>query len=367
MKLFKMQESTQAYLKQGLMGFAGSGKTWTASLTASGLVLLMRERGMEQGNKPVAFLDTETGSDYVKPKLFTEKNIDLVVSKTRAFKDLIPAIEEAEKECSVLIIDSLTHFWREFTEAYQRKRNRSRLQFQDWAYLKSEWGKFTDAYVNSALHIILCGRAGFEYDYFEDDDGKKELQKTGIKMKAETETGYEPSLLILMERQVDTDTKKVNRVGHVLKDRFDVIDGKTFVKPTFEDFLPHIERLNLGGKQLGVDTSRTSDDMIRQDGKPEWKYREEQKEIVLDEIAEVIKKHHSGSSEAAKKSRGDLMEEVFKTRSWKVIQTLHLDTLKAGRDALWVKLEGEPYVDPKLKTDDFDLPEDYGKEKAANE
>jgi len=38
----------------------------------------------------------------------------------------------------------------------------------------------------------------------------------------------------------------------VLKDRSTLLDGKTFRNPTFETFLPHIQLLNLGGKQLGV-------------------------------------------------------------------------------------------------------------------
>jgi hypothetical protein len=159
-----------------------------------------------------------------------------------------------------LLIDSISHFWREFTEAYAKKRNRHRgLEFSDWAYLKSEWGKFTDAYVNSAAHIIMCGRAGYEFDFFEDENGKKQLEKTGVKMRAETETGYEPSLLIWLERHMDMDSRKVYREAHVLKERFDVIDGKTFRDPTFANFLPHIELLNLGGQQVGVDTTRTSE------------------------------------------------------------------------------------------------------------
>jgi hypothetical protein len=48
--------------------------------------------------------------------------------------------------------------------------------------------------------VIICGRAGYEYDYFEDDEGKKQLEKTGIKMKAETEMGFEPSLLVFRFR-----------------------------------------------------------------------------------------------------------------------------------------------------------------------
>ncbi|WP_410501155.1 hypothetical protein QK891_01075 [Escherichia coli] len=69
MALFQRAINTQAYLKAGIMGFAGDGKTYTASELAIGLVMLMRQRGIEAGNRPVMFLDTETGSDWVNPAL----------------------------------------------------------------------------------------------------------------------------------------------------------------------------------------------------------------------------------------------------------------------------------------------------------
>ena len=43
MALFQRATNTQAFLKAGIMGFAGDGKTYTASELAIGLVLLMRQ------------------------------------------------------------------------------------------------------------------------------------------------------------------------------------------------------------------------------------------------------------------------------------------------------------------------------------
>src|SRR6185503_10075486 len=98
----------------------------------------------------------------------------------------------------------------------------------------------TDFYLNSKLHIIICGRAGFDYDYEENEETqRKELIKTGIKMKTEGEFGFEPSLLVEMEAvqnlaQGGGRGKKnaapkagvsVTRRAVVLKDRFSVIDG----------------------------------------------------------------------------------------------------------------------------------------------
>lgn len=362
--MFQKSQNTQAYLKAGLMGFAGDGKTFTATKLAIGLVELMRERELGAGDKPVFFLDTETGSDWVRTQ-FEAATIELHTAKTRAFIDLIEAIQEAESNASVLLIDSISHFWRDLTESYAERKNRTRgLQFQDWAWLKKEWGRFTDLFVNSHVHIIMCGRAGYEYDFFEQDGGKKELQKTGIKMKAETETGYEPSILVLMEKKRNMETGQVWREGSILKDRADLIDGKTFVNPSFEDFRPHIEYLNLGGEHVGVDTSRNSKSLVHSDGKSQWQYDKEQKEIALEEVIEVMKKHHSGQAKADKDARADLMEKFFGTRSWKRVETLSREIIENGRNQLWLQLEGIEYnfTPPEPEFDD-DIP--YEKDAAA--
>ena len=174
-KLLKKAVNQTAYLKAGFMGFAGSGKTFTASQLAIGLAKDIGD------NKPVAFFDTETGSDYLI-KEFENAGVELLVVKTRSFRDLLGFLKEAESACSVAIIDSITHVWQELMEAYAKRNNRRNgLLFQDWGKLKTEWRQFTDLYLNSSLHVIMCGRAGYEYDYSQDETGKKELLKTGTK------------------------------------------------------------------------------------------------------------------------------------------------------------------------------------------
>lgn len=346
MGLFKPAQSTQAYLKAGFMGFAGSGKTYTTTQIAIGLTQYLKERGIDSASKPVFFLDTETGSDYTINR-FKDAGIPFYSAKTRAFSDLTSAILEAEKDASILLIDSISHFWTELTESYAKKRNRNRgLEFQDWAFLKREWRRFTDLYVNSNVHILMCGRAGYEYDFFTNDNGKRELEKTGIKMKAETETGYEPSILVLMEREFESvESKRQIRRAYVLKERFNVIDGKEFTNPTFEDFLPHIELLNLGGQQLGVDTSRNSEGIIPAANSPtDWKYREEQREIYLEKIQNLMTEHGiSGRSQDGKEKVIKLLKENFDTSAWREVETFDLDRLKDGFNKLHISLNGAPY------------------------
>lgn len=368
--LFAPAENTSAFLKSGFMGFQGSGKTKTASLLTIGLVLHMRKLGIDGADKkPVFFLDTETGSDWVKPD-FDEMGVPLFVSKTRAFADLVGAIEEAKKHASALLIDSASHFWKELCDSYRRakmkhlKTTSYRLQFQDWAQLKGEqgWQQFTDSFVNSPLHMIVAGRAGYEYDYFEDDDGKKQLEKTGVKMKAEGEFGYEPSLLVQMEMKQRIEGKAVDdvwREAHIIKDRSTLIDGKTFsfrthdddgarhsteqlVRSTFAAFYPHIKRLNLGGKQLGVDVSRTSEHMIPAERK-DWSST--QRKVVVAEIEALLFDAHPGQTKEDKIGRAALVRKHFADdeMTWtRIEEMVGLDDLKHAYDSMHRDVKGSP-------------------------
>jgi hypothetical protein len=340
--LFKPAEVTSAYMKLGLLGFQGSGKTKTASKVVIGLVQYMKERGIDYANKPVMFLDTETGSDWVIPD-FKAAGIRLEAAKTRSFADLLTAVEDAEANGSALIIDSITHFWMELTTSYMKKRNRTRLQFEDWGYLKSEWAKFTDRYVNSSAHIALCGRAGFEYDYTVDDETqKKNLEKTGVKMKAEGEMGYEPSLLVLMERQQEIEGSKIKRVWRtatILKDRAARLDGQSFEDPGFEQFLPHIQMLNLGGRQMGVDTSRNSQHMISVD-KRDW--QPVQRRIVQDEVKDLLLLHFPGQTAQEKTGKLKALLAAFNASWAEIEEVMPLVDLRIGYDTLYQSLEGKP-------------------------
>jgi len=80
---------------------------------------------------------------------------------------------------------------------------------RDWNPIKAESRQFTDLYLCSKLHIVLCGRAAFIYDEWINEKGDKEIIKTGTKMRVESDFGYEPSFLFEMERiQPETDRRK---------------------------------------------------------------------------------------------------------------------------------------------------------------
>lgn len=326
-EIFKEAENTSAFLKCGIQGFAGSGKTFTACQIAIGLHNYIKSK------KPIYFIDTETGADFLMPK-FVEAKIKLFTSKTRAFSDLCLAVDEAEKNGSILIIDSITHFWNEVMQAFQDKMGVKRLLFHHWMPIKAEWRVFTDKFINSNLHIIMCGRAGYEYEYEKDEEGTNELVKTGTKLKAEGEMGYEPSLMLEMEK-VKTDKRIgaswLNRCW-VLKDRFDIINSKCFDNPKFDDFLPHIELLNLGGKHIGVDASRNSKDLFERNDSASniWK----RKQILIEELTDELDLRFDTRSKLGKETRINTLKTHFGTSSRKAIEELNILILEKGLEEI---------------------------------
>jgi hypothetical protein len=356
--LLKEATKTLAYGKVGIFGFQGSGKTYTASLIAVGLCKMMN-------NDKIAYFDTETGSDWLIDKL-KGQGMRVFQVKSRAFNDLVNVIKECEQnDVGVLIIDSITHVWRELTDSYKTKLNRRRLQFPDWEVIKKEWQRYTDAFVNSKLHIIVCGRAGYEYDFEEMEEGeKKELVKTGTKMKAEGEFGFEPSLVIEMERIIPGEKKKLkkgenSRVqqgvrskfihrAYILKDRADLMNGEIIDNPTFDDLAPHFNTLNLGGEHIGVDTTRTSEHLFDVEGKPQWKKEKERKEIELEELQIDLDRVFPGSTTAEKQARRRLLEYCFGTAAKSAIEAMSRLDIELGRNRLKLVLSNPQNIETLL-------------------
>jgi len=324
-----------AFLKMGIYGEAGSGKTFTSTRIAIGLHRHLKS------DKPIFIMDTETGSDFVMNRIKDETGFFPQVDKTRAFSVLIEDMDKMP-EGAILLIDSLTHFWAELMDSYLKKKQKSRLALSDWQPLKATWREFTDRFVNMPLHIIWAARSADRWEEVEDEDGAKELKKVGTKARTETQMAYEPSLLVEMEL-VQASARIGGALlhrGHVRKDRFDVINGMHFDNPGFEAFLPHIQLLNLGGEHVAIETDRNSQGIF--DDPNIGEKRAVRKEILLEKIGNEIKKLFPGQTEKDKGARIALMEEVFKTNSWTEISTfLRNDVLEAGLEVLRQKVSGE--------------------------
>lgn len=340
LKPMKMEE-TQA--RVGCYGPLGSGKTSTLAQMAIGI------SKQYCSGAPVAFFDTEKSSDFTKP-LFDAEGVGAMVAKSRSFQDLIALPDEAIKAgCCALIVDSITHVWVELAEAYCRKKNVKRIEFQHWKDIKQSWAQWTYMFQNSGIHMFVAGRAGWEYEYQENENThKQELIKGGTKMKAENEFGYEPNLLIELWVDSQDDGERGSSLLHrgvVKKDRTWKLNGKPLVwhdrpvykageyKLVYDVFAPHFAALNIGGKDVPM-PQNASDGMFNANGDSAWREAQQKRTELLELIQASTAILWPGQTAQEKAIRIKVMDKFFGTRSWSAVEQMHNHKLQHGLNAL---------------------------------
>lgn len=319
--------NTKPYFKAALEGFAGTGKTYTAAKVAIGLYKRVGSK------KPVIIFDTEKAAKFLK-SMFAAEGIEVLVRESKSLADLKETMTRMREGASdLLIIDSISHVWEDFLKSYAEKVRRTRLEFQDWGVIKPTWKtEFSDPFVRDPYHIIMTGRAGYEYENeINKETGKREIYKSGIKMKVEGETAYEPDLLVLMERMQEMEggsIKKVTRQGIVIKDRSTVIDGKVFENPDYKDFAPAIDVMLESPELLRTTAERDAGTLFRtEEEKYEWK---QMKKRWLEEIENYLVSVWPSQAAAEKKLKIDAIQFAFNTMSWTVVESLRPEALEAG-------------------------------------
>lgn len=344
LKIFSAAASTQAKLKAGLFGFEGCGKTFTAALIMIGLHKYAND------TRPVAFYDTETGSDYIK-ELFDIAGIPLVTVKSQDLKTLYNAIKEAERECFGLIVDSLTHPYKEVCSAYVRhkKDGTNFIRMQDWQPIKEAWREhFSTPYVNSNMHIIWCARAKNIFEDVLDELASKQTGReqfksvqVGTGARSESESAYEPSVLIEMKKVMLSDGGKFARQATYIKERFNILDGETFDYPKvtseqaikenkpFNDLLPHVKRLNLSGEHVGF-KGGSSESLFNDTLDENLVAIRRRRTIAIEKIENLLVKLYPAAQGKDKQAKLTIMEYIFGTLSWSEIQSKKVEELENG-------------------------------------
>lgn len=319
--------NTTPFLKMGFEGFGGGGKTRTMVEVAIGL---HRRIGSK---KPVIFMSTEKAGKFLKP-LFARAKVPVLQRETKSPADL----EEAMKRCAegaseILCIDSMTHFWESFVRAYQEKFKKAKLDMRDWGTINPEWKRrITDPFVNDPYHCIMTGRAGYEYDSEEDEEGKRSgIFKTGIKMKAGGEFAYEPDVLVLMTRHEDVigqGDKSVWREATVLKDRSSTVDGQSFKNPTYENFAPIVEQLLAEHRPQTTTPAQDSTVLFTsEEDKRAWLRR---RDAALETIENELSMAWPGSTGGDKAMKLRALKDAFEETAWTKIQSMRPEILEAG-------------------------------------
>jgi len=353
------------FLKAGFLGFAGSGKTHTVGLLAAELCRHYKYTGK------VALFDTENTAFQVRRVLSNVGGPAVHAANARSFGQMCAfarAVEAGKNECApVLIVDSITHVWRELCDSYMRQLNqareaqgqppRRRMTLQDICRIKEIWYPWPTYFLNSRLHILICGRAGYEWGQEEDDSGNKELVKTGIKMKVEGEFGFEPSLVVQMvlNQREQAGRFVLEHTAYILKDRLGLLTGKEIKEPAgnaWTEYLSELDAIEAGTVDAQTETATGAD----VDGNTAWSREKRQRQINAEEIKAEFEKRAGGQTADAKARRIGLMESAFGTPSWTAIENMHSDKQRAGLVALRAALDAEapaaepPPAEPKPKT-----------------
>jgi len=168
---FKKATRANAWLRFGLVGPAGSGKTMTAQRVAHGL-----------GGR-VAIIDTERGSAslYAGERGLAFDVLELETYEAQKFIDAIKDAEEAGYD--VLIIDSLSHAWAgkggilEFVDNAAKRSGGG--SFAGWRDATPRHNQLVDAILGAKLHIICTLRSKVEH-VIETVNGKTQVRKVGL-------------------------------------------------------------------------------------------------------------------------------------------------------------------------------------------
>jgi hypothetical protein len=246
---FQKADPKQAYLKIGLYGPQGSGKTFTALLVAEGLAKRMGKR--------VAFIDTERGTDFyaqhVAERAVHPEPFDFDVSYSSSLSDALHDVKGIDLSVyGVVVIDSISALWDAAIAAYEGKKTKiDSIPMSAWGKIKKPYKDLVRSLVDMNAHVFILGR---QKNIFKNDE------HVGVGMRAEGETEYEPHICCRLESMRKPDGTAGGSIMIVEKDRSGVLHGRTIPNANFNTFTPLLQYL--GDEQA---QSEDSDEVASRD------------------------------------------------------------------------------------------------------
>jgi len=332
------------FVKASIGGFAGSGKTETATRFIIGCYKDMKIE------KPLLIIDNEKGSRFLVPK-FTQAGIKTYVKDTVQLADVLAAIELLNQgEIGCLFVDTLTKVWYKYIRDYRTAnghftgdgKTKRFITLQDWGKILPAWQEeFSDRFVACEGNFVFTGRGGFQYEKEEDEKNeagevthKGQFVKSGVKMKLAGETPFEPDLNIWMEQQQDIvgGDLKVWREAQIMKDRSGVIDGKVFKNPTYKDFQPFIKFLL--DVPVGIVAGETNTENLAPSEDHGFYARKQQRDIELEKIKAEFDKSGIGTSREEKQIKATIYSRIFGTTSMTEFEKMSNEKIALCRQEL---------------------------------
>ncbi len=341
--LFKDADAiVRPWVKCGLDGFPGGGKSTTAAYIAAGIY---KSFGV---TAPIYIIDNERSSKFLLP-LFKAEGIKVKVLESNSIDIMGQAIEEVETAEGILLIDSLTNISEWVVRQHLKEAKRKRLEMQDHGIINSLWReRFEFPFVLANCHIVFTGRATNDWGNEEvtDDHGevKRGFYLKGPKMQGQKDTLYAPDFAIYMERiekiggvvvkkrgkrggtTGGTATKEIYREATVIKDRSRLCDGKTFRDPTWKDLAPMFEFL----KSMPTGQPNTVEgpplDLFGDDDDRRGFYK--RRDVAVEELDGILTNALPGMTAKEKKARQDCLQAVFGTYSKTKIEGMQPERLE---------------------------------------
>lgn len=195
----------KAKLRLALTGPSGSGKTYGALEIAKGL-----------GGK-TAVIDTEKGSASLYSDRFNFDVLELDPPfAPERFIEAIGAAQEAGYDN--LIIDSITHEWSgsggclELLDGLAKAKYRGNT-WSAWSEITPRHNAFLDAILRSDLHIIATMRSKTETAQVDKGNGKKGVDKLGMKSEQRDGVEYEFTTVLDLNHETHTAMASKDRTG----------------------------------------------------------------------------------------------------------------------------------------------------------
>jgi len=282
---FSKAQRENLYLRCALFGPSGSGKTMTALSIAKGIAKKM--------NVPVAVIDSEarSASKYADRFQFDVDNLE-----KKTVEHYIASMNEAAKSgYKVLVIDSLSHAWRELTEEVDKitQASTSKNSVLSWAKVNPKQKRLINAILNYPGHLIVTMRSKTEWVLGKGENGKIAPEKLGLAPEQGKGIEYEFDMLCEIN-QAHQATVTKDRTG---KFQDEVIEkpGEDFGVALYEwlagskEEIPTAPVAKLSEKpQKEAKPQQVKSKTVKPSSSDDSPALKEQGDVVINEIAGII-------------------------------------------------------------------------------
>lgn len=228
MAIIRKAKRGAVYVKIGMMGISGSGKTLSALLLGYGLLRAAHpELSDAQIWEKILVIDTENSSASLYAGLqvgMTKVGEFLTIDVSAPFtvEKYIEAINAAEGAgVEFLIIDSMSHAWQaeggllDKQNAVARRMNGQ--SYQAWREVTPLYNQLIDKILQCHMHVVSTYRGKKEYALEQGQNGKTKVAAKGVGAQFREGADYESTVYF----EIDQD-----HMAFASKDRTHLFDGQ---------------------------------------------------------------------------------------------------------------------------------------------